>query len=105
MYRLSVTDSTLHMVRQWCRIFANANRFVERVKGKGETLLKGEMLLNFFVARPVGAAVHMCMCMLYCVKRVCMYLSVYIYSPIGIEKNDRGENILLLQPTHRKTTS
>ena len=65
MYHLTVTDSTLHMVRQWCRIFANANRFVKRVKGEGE------MLLNFFVARPVGAIVHMCM-------RMQVYIWLYV---------------------------
>ena len=73
MYHLTVTDSTLHMVRQWCRIFANANRFVKRVKGEGE------MLLNFFVERPVGAVVHVCMRMrvyiwLYVCVRVCLCL-------------------------------
>ena len=67
VYCLTVTDSTLHMVRQWCRIFANANRFVKRVKGEGE------MLLKFFVERPVGAVERMCM-------RVCIYLCVFVHT-------------------------
>ena len=47
MYHLGVTESTLQMVRQWCRIFSNPERFFKRVKGPEK------MLLEFFVARPV----------------------------------------------------
>ena len=84
MYHLTVTDSTLHMVRQWCRIFANADRFVKRVKGEGKRLLK------FFVARPVGTVVHVCMRMrvyiwLYVCVRVCLCLCICMYMYLFIQ--------------------
>ena len=47
VYNLAVTESTLQMVRQWCRIFSNPERFFKRVKGPEK------VLLEFFVARPV----------------------------------------------------
>ena len=56
------------MVRQLCRIFSTPKRFLERAVGPDK------LLLNFFVARPVGA-------ILYVEVQEDMYLGMVLWCP------------------------
>ena len=56
------THCAQEMVRQWCRIFATPERFIDRARGPDK------MLLDFFVVRPVGV-VYMKGC-----KRGCRFV-------------------------------